>query len=176
MRHLPMRPRLFVPAFIALFVLSSAASFGGSSVLETVGAAALIAAQALAYFWTWQALAFATAALQARGEGERSSRFERIGRVLLTVSVIGLVSLFIAAPRGVTSASESPLLIIALLASVLGGFGLFWTAAAAMCAAERSTAQGSPHVLGTFIQFVYLVLAVGFIYARLRRVAAASGG
>lgn len=173
MRPLPIRPARFVPAYIALLVLSFVAPFGGGQLLNFIGGAPLIAAQALTLFWVWQALAFATDRLSAHGESASGTRTLQVGRALLCISLVGLIGLFVATPRGVlnSGAATAPL-AIALLATSLGAFGLFWAAASAMCATERATGQGSPHVLGTFIQFIYLIFAVGFLYNRLRLVEA----
>jgi hypothetical protein len=78
-------------------------------------------------------------------------------------------------PQGLsTSAPIVALLAVALLLLNVGAFGLCGVASAALCAAERTVGGGSPHVLGTFIQFVYLIFGAPWLHRRLRRLAVGS--
>lgn len=174
MRKLPFRPALYVYAGLGLIVLGFASTIGQSPVLQAVEVLSMVALLALTFLWVWQANRLSRSILTEYDDVIRARRLELFERILLATAMTAVVGLTIAAPLGVNSVPASPLLIVAVMVGALSGFGLFWTAASAMCAAERATGQGSPHVLGTFIQFVYLLFAVGLLYRRLQAVEAAS--
>jgi len=170
MRRLPLRPAIFIGAWLALFLASSAATFAGPPLSDLLYMPVLGALLLLQVAWTWQAARFAAGVLAARGQPQRAKRFDMATNVLAGAVLAASIGMLVALPQGLSS-PEPPLALLSLVVPVgaLGSFALDLVAAAAICAAERVVGGGSPHVLGTFIQFVYVILAAPFLHRRLRR-------
>lgn len=171
MRPLPLRPMILVPVWIALFAASSAASFAGPPLADLAYTPTLLAILLLHIVWTWQAARFAAGVLASHDQAPRARRFDLTANILALAGATGAALFLVAMPHGLSSAGPTTLAIlpVALPLAVLPTFALYATASAALCAAERVVGGGSPHVLGTFIQFFYLILAAPFLHRRLAR-------
>lgn len=172
MRRLPLHPALFIAAWLAIAAASMAAMLAGPPVEEILYAPAVAALLLASVAWTWQAGRFAAGVLAARGRAQLGRRFDLAANILGAVAIMGSVLWVIALPQGLSTTGPTiALLSVALPLLGMGAFALYGIASAALCAAERTVGGGSPHVLGTFIQFVYLVLGAPWLYRRLRRLA-----
>lgn len=174
MRRLPLRPIILVPVWIALFAASAAASFAGPPLGDLAYTPTLLAMLLLHIVWCWQAARYAAGVLADHGQAPRARRFDLAANVLAVAGATGAALFLVAMPQGLSSAGPTTVAVlpVALPLAVLATFALFGAASAALCAAERIVGGGSPHVLGTFIQFFYLLLAAPFLHRRLARLKA----
>lgn len=176
MPSLPIRPWIFVSAYVGLFALAFALMVVDSTLMDDLMTPIQVTLMAFQVIWVWQALRFATSQLRLRGGDPRADLNHRIALALTACLLVGLIPfvIFLGFNGPFPETTSPPLAVaIGMPLGVLGTFGLYWIAARALVDAERAAGVGAPHVLGTAMQFLYLIFAAPFLYRRLEAVAAA---
>jgi hypothetical protein len=173
MEKLPLRPLFFVPAYLLVFVATSFSTAPGVEVSIFWSSLFGLGLFALHFFWTYRALAFAFERRRFMGRGAGVSDPLHTARrfILIVILILGISpfyqvylkpALFSGAPF------DEPLEFLLALAGLYFSFGIFWIAARTLCEAELGGKASTIGIIGTFFQFLTVVIGAPFIYRRLK--------
>jgi hypothetical protein len=167
-----LRPLLLIPAYILLALGPFLGATVGTPAAMFVALAATLVCFLLHASWVTQAAAFA-AAREPGGAASRAALIRYLPYAALTFAAGAIacdwVSHNFAGTAGATTFDSASMTLA--MAAVISFCAMNWTAAQALCSAEAGRPAPAHAVLGTFLQFVYLVVGSAFIYRRLQALA-----
>ena len=174
MKRLPFRPWIFVSAFLGLYVVSAMLMFNGALMGDFLPWIINALLSWLQLTWVWQATAFAADQSAARGHPKEAARTLGLAKVLAITGAVAIGAFIIGVAvcgspiaKATCASGPNPIWALAIIGGSSSFLALHWVAASAVCYAERLAGDRNPHVLGTFLQFVYLIFGATFIYRRL---------
>lgn len=174
MEKLPLRPLVFIPTYLVLFVASVLVSAPGLEVSAIWGALLGLTLFALHFTWMFRALAFASKRRGAmggsRGAAEAPTTFLRF--LVLMVLCFGVGELYEAylqpAITGGSSLDQAIEAVFALL-TIYFLVGMHWMSACAVCEAEMGRKASTFSIVSTAILFFFILIGAPFIYQRLKK-------
>ena len=173
MEKLPLRPLLFVPAYLLLNVMSVFPTLLGLELAAFWAVLFGLGCFALHFRWTFRALAFASERLRSVQHGAGVPAPLRTARRFLLMMIFFFGSAILYKTYLQPAVSETPFaelleMPLVLLVAFLF-FGIFWISARAVCDAEAGKRVPAHSVVGTFLLFIYIVIGAPFIYRRLKK-------
>lgn len=173
MEKLPLRPLVFIPAYLLLLAVSALLKVPG---LATSGIwPALLSMAAVALHFAWMVRAVTYASKWRRSMGQTLSVSEPPTTVLrclvMTFLILGVAVLYKAYLKPAVG-EGSPLDNTVEMALAAPGLyflvGMFWISARTLCEAEMGRKAPTSSIVATSILFFYIFIGAPFIYRRLK--------
>ncbi len=177
MAKLPIRPIIFVPAYLLVYVMVFLAVIGWGPIPWSVGALGILGGISLHIVWIFQSLTFLSQLPISYRENTRlvslASRAHRFLPYGVIACAIAISYETLLEPQLVSWPTIELFLgglieIIGMVAVFLY-FALFWIAARALCEAEDGPRSEYGKIFGTFLLFAYLAFTAPFIFRRLKK-------
>lgn len=170
----PLRPLLFVPAYLLLTVIATLLGNPGLDISAFWSRLFGVGCLALHFRWTFRALSFVSMRPPFVQKGADVSDPLRTARRFLVMLILcfGGAVLYKAYLHPVMFGGMplyEPLEMLLGLVTAFLFFGIFWISARAVCEAEVGKRVPAHSVVGTFLLFIYIVIGAPFIYRRLKK-------
>lgn len=174
MERLPLRPLLFVPAYLLLTAIGILLGAPGLDISIFWTALFGLGCFAFHFRWTFRALAFVSKRPPVVQKGAGVSDPLRRARRFSVMMILGfgaliLYGVYLQPVVGSETLFAELLEMPLLLLVVFSFFGIFWISARAVCEAEAGKKVPAHSVVGTFLLFIYIVIGAPFIYRRLKK-------
>jgi len=174
MEKLPIRPLVFVPAYLLLVVVSASLAAPGLDIPGIWATLLGLAVFALHFTWMFRAMAYASKWRRpmglSRGVSDPPTTVLRF--LLMMFLCLGVGALYKAylqpAITDGTSLDKTIELAIAL-PTLYFLVGMFWISARTLCEAEMGRQAPTFSIVSTSILFFYIFIGAPFIYRRLKK-------
>lgn len=182
MEKLPLRPLVFVPAYLLLAVVSAFLAAPGLDIPGVWVSLLGLAVFALHFTWMFRALAYASkrrisVGLNLGASDPATTVLRYLVLMLLCFGIGALYKAFLQPANSAGSSLDKTIEFAIALPALYFLAGIFWIPARALCEAEMGRKATTFSIVGTAILFFYIFIGAPFIYQRLKKLnAPLSGG
>ena len=173
MEKLPLRPLVFVPAYLLLWAVSAILAAPGLGISGIWAAVLSMAVVALHFTWMVRAVAYASKRRLSMGLSSDVSKPSAtvLRFLLMTVLILGVSApykAYLEPVVGEGSALDTTVETALALSGLYFLVGMFWISARTLCEAEMGRKAPIFSIVATAILFSFLLIGAPFIYRRLK--------